>query len=80
MGITPSCRLHIDNIIHAGNVQVDEVGTVAVAATDVVAVRTAEGSLPIRLFQLDHPYLFLVRDNQTGALLILGRCASPIIA
>ena len=29
------------------------------------------------VFRADHPFVFLLRDNQTGAVLFLGRLISP---
>jgi len=28
-------------------------------------------------FEADHPFLFLVREKRTGAILLLGRVANP---
>jgi serpin B len=72
-GITPGGLL-IDNVIHAGCVEVDEVGTVAAAATLVIIY---ESERP--LFRVDHPFLFLIRDTQTGDLCFIGRCVNPIV-
>ena len=55
---------------------VNESGTEAVAAT---AVRAARG-LPSPAeseFRADHPFVFLVRDQRSGAILFLGRLTDP---
>ena len=60
---------------HQATVQVDEKGTTAAAATGVVVgLRSVGGSLP---FTADHPFVFLIRDRLTGAILFLGRVENP---
>lgn len=72
-GITATERLHVSDVIHQAFVSVDEAGTEAAAATAVVAVGGASvQSDPIPV-TMDHPFVFFVRDNATGAILFLGR-------
>jgi serpin B len=54
-------------------VDVDEAGTEAAAATVVSFTRGGPAS-----FIADHPFLFLIRHNPTGAILFLGRVANPL--
>jgi len=54
---------------------VNEEGTEAAAATTVVMQSFAVEMS--REFRVDHPFLFLIRDNTTGSLLFLGRVADP---
>jgi serpin B len=63
----------IDAVIHQALVEVNEQGTVAAGATAVVLKRG--GRPPI--FEADHPFVFLVRDRHTGAILFIGRCVDP---
>lgn len=72
----PEGELWISQIKHKAVVEVNEEGTEAAAATGVVAATRA---LPPRrlVFKADHPFLFLIRDNQTGTLLFLGRLVDP---
>jgi serpin B len=60
-------------------VDVDEEGTEAAAATAVIAVALAvEPSRPSPvIFRADHPFLFFIRHDQTGAILFMGRVTSP---
>jgi serpin B len=76
-GITTADRLFISNVVHQANIDVDEKGTTAAAATAVVMKDTAAmpgGSVVLRV---DKPFLFAVRDTKTGAILFLGRVTEP---
>ena len=65
--------LLITDVVHQAFVSVDEAGTEAAAATAVIVGATsADPEEPIR-FTVDRPFIFLVRDRATGALLFLGR-------
>jgi serpin B len=59
-------------------VAVDKGGTEAAAATAVAmkAGNAAPSAEPVP-FVVDHPFLFLVRDTKTGAILFLGRLVDP---
>ncbi|OGN86833.1 MAG: hypothetical protein A2X23_02280 [Chloroflexi bacterium GWC2_73_18] len=75
-GITAEARLFISNVIHQANIDVDEKGTEAAAATAVVMVGTGAPAEPVTL-RVDRPFLFALRDLPTGAVLFLGRVADP---
>jgi serpin B len=68
--------LFIGAILHKAFVGVDEAGTEAAAATVVVMDREAVSSAPAAI-GIDRPFLFLIRDNPTGAILFLGRVMDP---
>ena len=78
-GITTEEPLLITAVIHQANIDVDEHGTTAAAATAVVIGRM---SLPANQVTLtvDHPFLFALRDLETGAILFLGRITDPTAA
>lgn len=65
--------LWIDEVYHQAFVGVDEEGTEAAAATAVVM----DESAPSTSFDLtlDRPFLFVIRDRPTDAVLFLGRVA-----
>ena len=81
-GMSKCESLKISDVIHQSNMDVDEKGTEAAAATAVIV---ATPSAPLReddppkpvVFRADHPFLFLIRDNETGAILFLGRVLQP---
>jgi len=70
----------IANVIHQANIDVDEIGTEAAAAT-AVGMDTAGcgGPAPAeeRTLRLDRPFLFALRDLETGTVLFLGRVVDP---
>jgi len=74
----PDDRLSIGNVFHKAFVKTDEKGTEAAAATAVVMMRAAGMPAPPPVtFTADHPFLFLIRDTASGAILFLGRVADP---
>jgi serpin B len=76
-GMTGRRDLFISAVIHQAYVDVNEEGTEAAAATGVVMRLTS--TMPDRtpVFQADHPFLFLIRDNTSGSILFLGRVSDP---
>lgn len=74
-GMTGKKDLFISKVIHKAFVDVNEEGTEAAAATAVVMERLAI-SRPLT-FRADHPFVFLIRDNQTGSILFIGRIVDP---
>jgi serpin B len=72
--------LFIGAVIHKAYIRVDEEGTEAAAATGVHMTLSAEMApeTPIPVFRVDHPFLFLIRDNRTGSILFLGRMTNPV--
>jgi len=72
-GMNGQRDLFIGNVIHQAKVDVNEEGTEAAAAT---AVTMLKGPPPAR-FVADHPFLFLIRDTQTGTILFIGRVVNP---
>ena len=72
-GMTGRRDLFIGMVIHQAQVEVNEEGTEAAAAT---AVKMKRGPAPAS-FTADHPFLFLVRDKQTHSILFMGRVVNP---
>jgi serpin B len=79
---TEADRLFISEVIHQANIDVDEKGTEAAAATVVgVDVGGCTGPGPAKwiTLRLDRPFLFLIRDVETGAVLFMGRVVDPSV-
>ena len=66
----------ISSIVHQAVVTVDEAGTEAAAATAAIGARMMDRT-PMLEFHADHPFLFVIRDTETDAILFLGRVVQP---
>lgn len=76
-GISGSKDLFISNVIHKAFVSVDEEGTEAAAATAIGFAKSSfDPSLP-KEFKADHPFIFLIKDNQSDTILFMGRVIKP---
>ena len=77
-GMTGRPELFVNEVLHKAFVSVDEAGTEAAAATAVVVGVTSMPAQPIEV-TVDRPFLFLIRDVQTGTILFLGRVIDPAL-
>jgi serpin B len=78
-GMTGNKDIFIGSVIHKAFVLVEEGGTEAAAATAVVMVTSAPGPKPEEpvVVTIDRPFIFLIRDIETGAILFIGRVMNP---
>jgi serpin B len=76
LGISKADALVIGEIIHQTFVEVNETGTEAAAAT---AVGLDAGSAPKqpKIFNANHPFIYVIRHNVTGAILFTGVLNNP---
>ena len=78
--MTPTNDLYISDVIHKAFIEIDEEGTEAAAATAVVmtieSVSAQSQPLPLE-FIADHPFLFYIIDDETQAILFMGRLMDP---
>lgn len=77
-GMDGSRELFIGEVIHKAFVSVDEAGTEAAAASAVLSPAGAapEAAPPIEV-TVDRPFVFLIRDIETGSILFVGRMVDP---
>jgi len=83
MADDPQKRLYVRAVVHKAYISVDEKGAEAAAATAIVGVAVA--SAPVMIinppppvpFFADHPFLYLIIDNNTGTILFMGRVENP---
>ncbi len=74
-GMDGTRNLFISDVVHKAFVSVDEEGTEAAAATAVIM---NEMAMPMGVeFRADHPFIFFIRDIQTGTILFIGRMLDP---
>ena len=75
-GMNGRPELYIQAVVHKAFISVDEEGTEAAAATAVVGGVT---SMPEHVdLTIDRPFIFLIRDTDTGAIMFLGRVLNPM--
>jgi serpin B len=75
-GMTGNRELFISAVLHKAFVAVDEAGTEAAAATAVIMDNRAVLEPPVEV-TIDRPFVFLIRDIETGAVLFVGRVLNP---
>ena len=75
-GMTGNRELFISDVFHKAFVSVDESGTEAAAATAVIAKLTAVPEPTVEV-TIDRPFIFLIRDIESGAILFVGRVINP---
>ena len=76
-GMTGGRDLFISDVIHKAFVAVDEEGTEAAAATAVIMAEMAMMPQEAVEMRLDHPFLFFIRDDDSGTILFAGRVLNP---
>jgi serpin B len=75
-GISGQKDLYITKVIHKAIIEVNEEGSEAAAATAVIMGVKAVLHKPV--FKADRPFLFMIRHNETGSILFMGRVNNPV--
>ena len=75
-GMTDQQALYIGNVIHKAFVAVDEEGTEAAAATAVI-MEGATAMMPDNMLVIDRPFIYFIRDLESGQILFIGRVLNP---
>jgi serpin B len=75
-GMNGQRDLFVHDVLHKAFVSVDEAGTEAAAATAVIVGITSIPAEPIQV-KIDRPFIFLIRDIETGTILFIGRVVNP---
>jgi serpin B len=71
-GLARAPNLFLALAVHSAAFEVNEQGAVAGAVTALGAVKDGNPE-----FTVDHPFLYLLRDQKTGAIIFLGRVMDP---
>ena len=81
-GMSDARDLFISDVLHRAIVDVSETGTEAAAATAVIVAATAAPVAPQEpvTLTIDRPFMFVIRDIPTGAVLFVGRVTNPVEA
>ncbi len=78
-GIDRRGNLAISEVLHKTFIQVDEEGTEAAAVTSVgmrtTATEGGNGAIPVIV--LDRPFVYVIREHDTGTILFIGKLAEP---
>ena len=73
--INPQAPLTISSVKHKTFIEVNEEGTEAAAVTSVsIVLLSAEIA---NEFRADHPFIFVIREKYTGAIMFMGIVADP---
>jgi len=75
-GMSETLSLAISDVLHKAMIDVNEKGTEAAAATAVIIGPTSAPEFDLEL-AIDRPFLFLIRDVETSAILFVGRLVDP---
>ncbi|KAK1407489.1 hypothetical protein QVD17_39105 [Tagetes erecta] len=77
--IDPSAcqNMYASSIHHASFIEVNEEGTKAAAAFAVVLMGSSRMIKPKVDFVADHPFLFVIREDVSGAVLFVGEVIEP---
>ncbi|MEZ5070792.1 MAG: serpin family protein [Bacteroidales bacterium] len=76
--INPSSDLYISRVIHQSFIEVNEEGTEAAAATIVEIRELSAGPDTPYVFRADRPFLYVIKENSTGAIVFLGTVGRPV--
>lgn len=78
-GMDGTQNLFVSSVVHKAFVDVNEEGTEAAAATGVIInMKTSLGGDATPTFRADHPFIFCIVENETGAILFMGRVMDPV--
>ncbi|MFQ5754140.1 MAG: serpin family protein, partial [bacterium] len=69
-------NLYISKVKHKTFVEVNEEGTEAAAVTSVEVGATSVGPTGIAM-RVDHPFVFVLRENHSQTILFIGKIVEP---
>ena len=75
--LEPDQTLYVEKAVQSAYVKVNEEGTEAAAVTAISPSMTESIPPPPIMFIADHPFLFLIQDDESGTMLFVGRMSDP---
>jgi serpin B len=76
--ISNSMHLMISDVLHNTYLKVGEGGTEAAAVTTVIMTGSAVMPIPGNVFDVDHPFIFLITEKNSAAILFAGKILNPL--
>lgn len=78
-GMSGNDELYLSSVVHKAFIEVDEEGTEAAAATAAIMAVKSIILEPedVVEFQATHPFMYIIHDMETGAVLFMGRVMEP---
>ena len=70
-------KLQLSFVLHQAFIETNEEGTEAAAATVVGVTATSMPAGPF-IFNLDHPFIYFIRETSTNSILFMGRVVDPL--
>ncbi|KAL6571879.1 hypothetical protein OROHE_002748 [Orobanche hederae] len=71
-------ELHVESMFHTTSIEVNEEGTEVTTASSVSWEVLGCDTCTDMDFVADHPFLFLIREDLTGAILFIGQVLHPL--
>lgn len=75
-GINGDDNLFLSTLVQKAYIDVNENGTEAAAVTIAVIMEEGSAMAPIEI-RFDRPFLFVIRDTNTGTILFIGQLMQP---
>lgn len=75
-GFSDRVNLHLDDAVHKAKIEVNEEGSTAAAATVLFSFRSSRPLEPAQFF-CNHPFMFLIYDHKSRAILFAGVYRGP---
>ena len=75
-------KLVVSKVVHKAFLEVNEQGTEAAAATAVMMMLGCAFGMKEeepKEFKADHPFIFFIRDQSSGAVIFMGRVMRPVL-
>jgi serpin B len=77
--MTNATRLYVSKVVQKAFIEVNEEGSEAAATTAVgFILQCYEFPTEPQQFNCDRPFLYLIKDNQSGLILFAGKVEDPI--